>query len=156
MMRQGFARGYYVLLTFCVGMLAISGLTFSCKKRVEDTKSTTPNFTVKGLRNVDLSLLSSGKDTFTISVSPLIAGITDTVFLYANDVPGDVFVEFAPLDGVTPFTSRVSVSALYKPGGGTYNIKINAAGHTGLFTQAINVTLPAFKGWQLGSIIYVK
>src|ERR1044072_5882291 len=132
-------------------------LLSSCKKSDSGTtKPSKPNFVISGVRDADLSIVSSGKDTMNISIDPITPGIVDTVFLYANELPGDVYVSILPINGVTPFKAKVIVSASYKPGGGNYSIKINGAGHSGLCTYDTKVTLPEFRGWQLGSIVYQK
>lgn len=130
---------------------------FSCNKGGSDpTPPPSPNFKITGVKDADLSTTSTGSYTFPITVEALSGKPADTVFLYATDVPGGVYVDFAPIQGITPFTSKVTVSALYVPGGGSHDIKINGAGHSGVATYGVKVTLPAFRGWQLGNDVYTR
>jgi hypothetical protein len=136
-----------------IALLAV--LAFSCKKS-EDTPASTANFNITGIRDVDLTTASDGTYTYQISVVP-VSGAKDTVTLFGDLFPTGVYATFQPRTGVTPFTSLVTISTDYSTGaGGTYALKLKGAGHSGTRAYDFNVTLPPFRGWQLGSAIYEK
>lgn len=137
-----------------IAFLLFSVLLLSCKKE-DDPKPPAPtaNFTITGLKDVDMSSISGNVYSFPISVIPN-SGKIDTVFLYASEMPPGVSVGFSPIDGITPFTSTVSV-ADFSSGGGVYTIKINAVGRlSGLHTYEIKLTSPQLRGWQLGTEVF--
>jgi hypothetical protein len=127
-------------------------LICSCKKGDDNKPASTPNFSITGLRDVDFRTISSNSFTFPISVvaNP---GVADTVFLYANELPPGMYVDFTPISGATPFTSNVRV-AYYGTESGTFTIHINGAGRSGLRTYDLKVTQPEFKGWRLAGEYY--
>jgi hypothetical protein len=131
-------------------------LLAACNKNNDSGKpvSTTPNFKVTGLQDVDLSNVSGNSYSFSISVvaNP---GQVDTVFLYANDLPGGLYVDFLPINGITPFSSVVTVRA-YTSSNATYTIHIRAVGRSGIQSYDMKVTLPGFKGWQLDDVMFSK
>jgi hypothetical protein len=131
--------------------MLLSTVLFSCSKGGGGTPPVA-NFTITGVRDVDMSTISSNTFTFPITIQAA-AGKTDTVTLYANETPSGVSVHFTPLVGVTPFTSTVTVTA-FNQGAGTYQFKINGVGLSGVRTYTVNLTLPAYRGWQLGSDIF--
>lgn len=136
----------------CLLVILLTPLLFSCKKSDDSKPVSTANFTVSGLRDVDFRTISSNTFTFPISIASN-PGTVDTVFLYANDLPGGLYVDFSPINGVTPFTSNVKVS-YYGTAAGTFTIHIRAVGRSGVRTYDLKVTQPEFKGWKLAGEYY--
>jgi hypothetical protein len=99
-----------------------------------------------------MSTTPSNSYVFPISIQS-VAGSVDTVTLYANELPDGLYVHFVPVIGVTPFTSNVSITAQTQ-GAGTYPIKINGVGLSGTRSYNLNITVPEFRGWKLGSTTY--
>ncbi len=138
-----------------LAFFAALALLTSCSKKTDDTPESTANFVITGVRSVDLSTSATGSESFPITVTTT-SGPADTVTLYANEIPGGVYVSFKPIMGATPFTSVVTVSTLATQGAGSYTLKINGAGHSGLRSYSMGVSTPAFRGWQLGTDVYTR
>ena len=136
-------------------VLLFSIILFSCKKSEDNSDPQTGNFTITGVRDVDLSVTSTGSYTFPISIDP-VGGVKDTVSLTTDLMPGGVYAKFEPRTGITPFKSLVTISTDFSTGGGTFPFKIKGVGHSGNRSYDIHVTLDAFRGWQLGSAIYQR
>jgi hypothetical protein len=133
-------------------LLAFLPLFFSCKKGDDSKPVTEPNFTVTGLKDVDFRTISGDSYTFPIDIKSN-AGTVDTVFLYANGLPGGMYVDFDPVYGITPFTAKMKVS-YYGTEAGVFTIHIKAVGRSGTRTYDVKVTWPDFKGWKLGGDYY--
>jgi hypothetical protein len=136
-------------------LVLLSLIAFSCKKAEENTTPQSGNFTITGVKDVDLSVTSDGRFSFPISVVPT-GSSKDTVKLSADLVPGGVYCSFNPSTGVVPFNSVVTVSTDFSTPGGTYPFKIKGTATSGTRSYDLNVTLAQFRGWQLGSVIYEK
>jgi hypothetical protein len=125
----------------------------ACSKGTDEgPKASTANFSITGLKDVDMSTTPSNSYTFPISIQS-VAGAVDTVTLYANELPSGLYVHFVPVIGVTPFTSYVTITAQTQ-GAGTYTVKIKGVGLSGLRTYDLKITVPEFRGWKLGSTTY--
>lgn len=133
-------------------LLIFIPLLFSCKKGDDSKPAQAANFTVTGLKDVDFRTISGNDYTFPIDIKSN-TGMVDTVFLYANGLPSGMYVDFDPLYGITPFTSKVRV-AYYGAESGVFTIHIVATGRSGTRTYDIKVTQPDFKGWKLGGDYY--
>ena len=136
-------------------LLLLSLLAISCQKSSDTADPQTGNFSINGVRDVDLTLTSTGSYTFPVSVVSN-SGAKDTVDLTTDLIPGGVYADFKPNHGITPFTSLVTISTDYSTGGGTFPFKIKGIGRCGTRTYDIRVTLDAFRGWQLGSEVYQR
>lgn len=131
-------------------------LAASCNKATDSTESSTANFSITGLRDVDLTLTSNGSYSFPVSVVPT-SGASDTVTLFGDLFPTGMYASFEPRTGVTPFTSIVTFSTDYSSAkGGTFACKVKGTGHSGVRSYDVNITTDAYRGWQLGSAIYEK
>src|SRR5262249_14893991 len=86
-----------VLLLLCL-------LAISCKKSDDNTETSTANFIITGLKDIDLTLTSNGTISIPISVVPS-GGTKDTVELFGDQFPSGLYANFQPRTGVTPFTS---------------------------------------------------
>jgi hypothetical protein len=140
---------------FCLAILSLlSVLVFSCSKGKDKELPPAPKFTITGLKDIDMSKTSTSIYSFPIQIQG-IAGAVDTVTLYAKDQPGNVYISFSPLLGITPYTSIVTVSA-QSQGAGTFPFKIVGAGISGVQTYNLNITLPEFRGWKLNEQVYHK
>jgi hypothetical protein len=141
-----------------VSLLILSSLLlFSCSKKADDgTESSTANFSITGIKDVDLTLTSNGQYTFQVQVVPT-SGAKDTVTLFGDNFPNGVYADFQPRTGVTPFTSTVTISTDFKSGvDGIVVSKIKGSGNSGVRSYDMKINLDAYRGWQLGSAIYEK
>jgi hypothetical protein len=141
-----------------VSLLILSCIIlFSCSKKTDNgTESSTANFTINGIKDVDLTLTSNGQYSFPVQVVST-SGTKDTVTLFGDNFPNGVFADFQPRVGITPFTSIVTISTDFKSGvDGTVVSKIKGSGNSGVRTYDIRINLDAYRGWQLGSAIYEK
>ncbi len=136
-------------------LLLFPAILCACKK--SDSVSSTEqsgNFTITGVRDVDLSVTSDGSYSFPVTVTPT-SGTRDTVTL-SGELPGGIYASFKPQTGITPFNAVVTISTDFTPAGGTYLGRIKGVGHSGTRSYELNVTVPAFRGWKLGPVIYQK
>lgn len=137
-----------------VALIALSVMFQSCSK-TEDTVADSGNFVITGVRDVDLSVTSTGSYTYPISVTST-NGAKNTVRLAGDYMPGGVYADCRPSSGVTPFTSQVTISTDYTTGGGTFPLKIKGTDSIGSRSYGMNVTLSQYRGWQFGSDIFIK
>lgn len=137
--------GVFVMLTTLIA---------ACTKGKDKEQPPAPKFNITGVKDIDMSKISGNVYTFPIQIQG-IAGAVDTVTLYARDQPGNVYVTFTPILGITPFTSLVSVSA-QSQGAGTFPFKIVGAGISGVQSYNLNITLPEYRGWKLNEQVYHK
>jgi hypothetical protein len=135
-------------------LLLFSICAFSCSKPEEKAVSTA-NFTINGLRDVDLSVTSNGSYTFPISVVST-TGSKDTVTLFGDQFPTGMYPNFEPRTGITPFNSLLTIATDYSGAGGTFPVTIKGSGRSGTREYTINVKLDAYRGWQMGSTVYEK
>ncbi len=134
-------------------LLALTAV--SCKKTETSDTPQTGNFIITGVRDADLSNTSNSAYSFPVSVTQT-GSARDTVTLNGDFLPGGVFASFQPQVGITPFTSLVTFSTDFSTGGGTYPCKVKGVGHSGTRYYDLNVTVAAFRGWKLGSIVYTR
>ncbi len=128
----------------------------ACKKSdsTNDTADQSGNFSISGVRDVDLSITSDGRYSFPVAVTPT-GSARDTVTL-GFELPGGIYADFKPQVGITPFNAVVTISTDFTIAGGTYEGRIKGIGHSGTRSYALNVTIPEYRGWKLGSVIYQK
>jgi hypothetical protein len=138
-------KSYFLLFVFVP-------LLFSCNKGSDSKPAPEPNFTITGIKDVDFRTISGDSYTFPIDIKSN-AGTVDTVFLYANGLPGGMYVDFDPLYGITPFTAKMKVS-YFGSEAGVFTIHIKAVGRSGTRTYDVKVTWPDFKGWKLAGDYY--
>jgi hypothetical protein len=137
-------------------LLLLCCIALSCKKSDNNSDSSTANFSITGLKDVDLTVTSDGKYSFPVSVVPT-SGTKDTVTLFGDLFPSGLYIAFEPRTGVTPFTSVVTVYTDYSSNaGGIFACKVKGTGHSGVRSYDLHVTTDAYRGWQLGSAIYQK
>lgn len=136
-------------------LLVLPFLAIACKKTESNENASTANFTITGVRDIDLSVTSNGSYTFPISVVPS-GGGKDTVTLSTENIPGGVNAVFSPAQGITPFNSQVTVFTDYTTPGGSYPFKIKGIGRSGNRAYDINVTLAPYRGWKIGNDIYER
>jgi hypothetical protein len=123
----------------------------SCNK--SDKTSSTANFNITGLKDVDLTNTSNASFTLPISIVPA-GGAADTVSLTFSGLPDGVGVDYSPATGITPFTSSLKFTYDYSGTGGTYPVTITGVGHSGEKSYTVNVTLGDYRGWRFGGIQY--
>jgi hypothetical protein len=136
-------------------LLLLSLLVVSCSKP-ESTPTSTANFVINGLRDVDLTVTSNGSYSYPISIVST-TGSKDTVTLFGDQFPDGLYPVFEPDRGITPFNSILTIATDFSGAkGGTFPVTISGSGKSGTRSYTINVKLDPYRGWQLGSTIYEK
>jgi len=126
---------------------------FSCNKGTDSTPASTANFVITGLKDYDLTNSSNGTVTYPISIVPS-SSSKDTVYLSVSDLPKGLYYEFIPTHGSTPFTSTLRFFTDFSGEGGTVPVTITGMGTSGTRTYTVNVTVPGYRGWNIGGLLY--
>ena len=129
------------VVLFLLAILVSGG----CKK-TEDA----PSYSIDGIRDIDLSDPANG--ILSLTVRP--GTSSESVDLFASDLPTGISAQFNPARGFPPFTSTLTISnSVGTSKGGTYPVHICGTTISANFkSYKSNLIVPEFdKGWSLGT-----
>jgi hypothetical protein len=142
-----------------LALLALVLTVFACKKeeKTDDPNSgSTARFKITGVKDVDLSLSSTGTATLPVSVVTNTGAIADTVAVQVTGLPAGIRAAISPASGVTSFASEIRFINEFNGPGGTFPISILGIGKSGTMTYKLNLTVPGYLGWIFNDTAYTR
>jgi hypothetical protein len=143
-------------------LLALFGLVltvFACKKEAETedpNAGSTARFKITGVKDIDLSLSTSGRSSLPVSVVSNAGALSDTVSLQVLGLPSGVRTVIEPATGITTFASRITFINDFSGPGGVFPVKVVGIGNSGSMSYAMNLIVPNYLGWSFNDTVYAR
>ncbi len=115
-----------------------------------------PAFSITGIRDVDLSNISTGTITLPLQITQSSGKSSEPVSLSIFDLPKGVYATAKPIDGNTPYGSALTFHTDYSGDGGSFTAHIQGGGPSGTLRYPLVITLPKYNGFEFNGLVYQK
>ncbi len=134
-------------------------LAAACKKedKTEDPNAgSSARFRITGVKDIDLSLSTTGTAYMPIQIVTNAGAQPDTVNIQVTDLPRGIRTVIEPANRITTFASRITFLNEFNGPGGTFPVKVLGIGNSGTMTYPMNLTIAGYLGWTFNDTVFSR